>query len=167
MASGVRILQDTNGAGLAALAKRLEAGRHSVLVGLPAGKGHGIDSGLSVAEVGAWLEFGTWNAPERPWLRPGILKNLGAFRRLAQVDLVGIAEGRLSMDAALNRLGVFAVGRVQNEITHGPAVPNAPSTIAKKGSSVPRIDTGMVRQSVTYVVEGQAAAAPPALEAVG
>ena len=34
-----------------------------------------------------------------------------------------------------------------------PSEPNAPSTIRKKGSDKPLIDTGRLRQSVNYVIK--------------
>lgn len=56
-------------------------------------------------------------------------------------------------EQALNKLGVAAKGLVQEEIVNGGFAPNAESTIAKKGSEQPLIDTGYMRQSVNYVVK--------------
>jgi hypothetical protein len=60
--------------------------------------------------------------------------------------------GRLSEDAALGLLGTKAVGEIQKRMARGIKPDNAPSTIAAKGSSTPLIDTGRLRQSVTYAV---------------
>ena len=44
-------------------------------------------------------------------------------------------------------------GIVQKTIKEGSFVPNAPSTIRKKGSDKPLIDTGRLRQSVNYHIK--------------
>lgn len=59
--------------------------------------------------------------------------------------------------AAPNRrfssLGLMAKGLVQDEIVNGDFAPNAESTIQKKGSEQPLIDTGTMRQSVNFVIK--------------
>lgn len=58
-----------------------------------------------------------------------------------------------SADQALQQIGVVAKGLVQEEIVNGGFAPNAESTIRKKGSEQPLIDTGTMRQSVNFVVK--------------
>lgn len=53
---------------------------------------------------------------------------------------------------ALNRLGIFFTGKVQQKIRNLKTPPNALSTIRKKKSSNPLIDTGQLRQSITHEV---------------
>ena len=48
---------------------------------------------------------------------------------------------------------MFVRGLVQETIKEGEFSPNAPSTIKKKGSDKPLIDTGHMRQSVMTVVD--------------
>ena len=52
----------------------------------------------------------------------------------------------------LEQLGAMAVGEVQKYVTELDTPPNAPSTIRQKGSSNPLINTGALRQSITYEV---------------
>ena len=52
----------------------------------------------------------------------------------------------------MKSIGVFQKGLVQAEIVDGDFEPNAPSTIKKKGSDKPLIDTGKMRQSVNFVI---------------
>jgi hypothetical protein len=90
--------------------------------------------------------------PERAWLVPGFESGL--------VEYSGIIEDELSTDApnmlqALNRLGVIAVGKVQEYMTNLKAPANKPSTIRKKGSANPLIDEGLMRSSVTYTLQAQ------------
>jgi hypothetical protein len=57
------------------------------------------------------------------------------------------------MDATLSKLGIMAQGDIQGEITSLSTPPNAPSTIRRKGSSNPLIDSGEMRGAVTYKVD--------------
>jgi len=152
--SNVRVIRDTNGAGLAALAKRLRAGEHRVLVGVPRGAGN-EENGASLPMVAATVEFGKENQPERPFLRGGIRKALPTVRRVAARDLAAVARGQKTIDGALDMTGVIAVGAVKQFMVGPNFEPNAPSTIAKKGSSQPTVDQAQLRQSITSVVEGK------------
>ena len=83
--------------------------------------------------------------PARPWLNPGV-----AAGNLEYLNIIedGILEG-LNPDTILERVGVVAVGQVQKYMTELRTPPNAPSTIKKKGSNNPLIDSGSLRSSVT------------------
>lgn len=59
---------------------------------------------------------------------------------------------RQTAEQSLKQIGVFGVGLVQEKIESGSYEPNAPSTIRKKKSDKPLIDTGKMRQSVKYVI---------------
>lgn len=89
------------------------------------------------------------NIPARPWLEPGVKS--GNEEYLKSID-EGITAGK-TPDQILELLGVIAVGKTQKYMTDLQDPPNAPSTIAKKGSSNPLIHNGEMRQSVTYKVQ--------------
>lgn len=95
-----------------------------------------------------------YTIPARPFLRPAIYNNIRRISNLARQGLREVARGQRALTGALDLLGVFATGAVKREITSGEAAPNAPSTIKKKGSSRPRIDSGALRQGITHIVEG-------------
>ena len=86
--------------------------------------------------------------PARPWLAPGVQS--GTIEYLREIEK-GVKKGD-NLDMVLERVGIVATGKVQQYMTDLRTPPNAPSTIAKKGSSNPLIDSGMMRQSVTYSV---------------
>ena len=65
----------------------------------------------------------------------------------------GIVNSGGSAEQALQQLGAMAKGLVQDEIVNGDFAPNAESTIQKKGSEQPLIDTGTMRQSVNFVIK--------------
>lgn len=153
MSSGnVRVIEDTKGRGLDALLKRIGKGEKRVLVGVPQGSGDD-GNGVSVAQVAAFTEFGA-SGPERPFLRGGVREALPEVRRVAAHDLAGVAEGTMPMRAALERAGAIGAGKVKEYMAGPHFAPNAPSTIARKGSSQPTIDKAQLRQSITSVVEG-------------
>lgn len=152
MSVTVRVVKDTGGRGLDALAQQLRAAAHSrVLVGVPAGPTEA--DGASMAMVAATVEFGKDNQPERPFLRGGVRGSLPEVRAIARHDLAAVAEGHQTISVALERIGAVAAGSVKKYMAGDNFAPNAPSTVAKKGSSQPTIDTSALRQAVTHVVE--------------
>ena len=63
-------------------------------------------------------------------------------------------EGNLSgARASLEKAGLIGQSAVQANMGGTPP-PNAESTIRQKHSDVTLIDTGSLRQAITYVVEG-------------
>lgn len=83
--------------------------------------------------------------PPRPWLDVGVKSGTQDYLEVIQNNSDDI-------DNALEIVGQIAVGKVQQYMTDLQSPANAPSTIAKKGSSNPLIDTGALRQSVTYSI---------------
>ena len=88
--------------------------------------------------------------PARPWLEPGVAS---ATQEIIQTIQDG-AESDKTMDQILEAVGVVAAGKVKVYMTELKTPPNAASTIRKKGSANPLIDTGAMRASVTHKVSG-------------
>lgn len=119
------------------------------------------NEGLTMAQLGAVHEYGASinhpgvtgphkiDIPARPWLRPGVESGTPEYLGIIQKRVAAGAN----MDALLEDLGIVASGKVQQYMTDLKSPPNAKSTIAKKGSSNPLIDTGALRQSVTYALQ--------------
>src|SRR4051812_2947628 len=95
----VKVIRDTNGAGIAALQRRLRASVQRVLIGVPAGPTE--SDGTSMALVAATVEFGKKDQPERPFLRGGIRTALPQVRAVAKHDLALVAEGQMTVGAVL------------------------------------------------------------------
>lgn len=123
-------------------------GRPNVKVGLPNGK-----ADASIIESAIYNEFGTDTIPERPAHRLAIDTNKAEFRRIMRADAKLMVIGRMQMATHLNRLGAEGQGAIQDMITSLSTPENAQSTIDRKGSSNPLIDTGETRQSVTWVID--------------
>lgn len=122
-----------------------------VRVGFQAGEATEED-GTDVCDVAIYNEFGTDHIPERPFLRNSVDNNkskINSFLKNTKKDLV---SGKPA-EQVLKEIGIFQKDLIQQEIGHGSFEPNAESTIKKKGSSKPLIDTGRMRQSVNYVVQ--------------
>ncbi len=134
----------------------------TVKVGFPAGGATYKDEEtgeeeLSVAEVAAFNEFGTSDGrtPARPFLSNSIDLHEEEITKFAEKLFKQLCKGRLDAKELMQKLGVFQKGVVQKEIVDGTYAPNSPYTIKKKGSDHPLIDTGLMRQSVTFIVQGK------------
>lgn len=131
-----------------------------VLVGIPAANAERRDAPINNAGIGYVQEFGSPanNIPPRPFLIPGVeaaqkdaVKHLkrGAERALdGQVD---------AGEKALHSAGLIAQNSVRATINEGIPPPLKPSTLAarrRRGrtGTKPLIDTGQLRNAITYVL---------------
>lgn len=85
--------------------------------------------------------------PARPWLDVGVVAGVDKY-----VEAVEDVE---SIEEALEIIGIEASASVKDYIRDLRTPPNAKSTIAKKKSSNPLIDTGEMLQSVDYTVTSE------------
>ena len=107
-------------------------------------------NGEAVTNVAAQNEFGDGGIPERPFLRPGSRDAMDDVKRHIKQTVDPKRAALTDTEAA--QCGEIIKGTIQDTIRKVNAPPNAPATIARKGSSNPLIDTGFMRQSVTYKV---------------
>lgn len=110
------------------------------------------DDGTDICDIAAWNELGTEHIPSRPFLRMSVDENEGKINQFLQEEARSLAHGKTA-EELLNEIGNFQKSLVQEKITEGSFAPNAESTIRRKGSSRPLIDTGRMRQSVNYVIK--------------
>lgn len=110
------------------------------------------DKGVDMAQIAMFNELGTSDSPSRPFLRMSVDDNQDKINAMCKAQADSIAGGGTA-EQALKKLGVFGVSLVQEKIESGTFEPNAPSTIRKKRSDKPLIDTGRMRQSVKYVIQ--------------
>lgn len=114
-------------------------------------KEHGSD-GISLGELAFIHEMGL-GVPQRSWLRSWVDSQKARIdsdlRKIADQGLRGEDLGR-----ALSRLAARYAAEVQAWISGGNVEPPlADSTIERKGSSVPLIDTGQLRSGITWGLE--------------
>jgi hypothetical protein len=158
-ASGVRIVDKDNG--YDALMKASATwGDKSIRIGVldkDGGESHG--GGTTVIDVATWNEFGVkdekgdWKIPPRSFIRAfGDQERAEAVKLLKRLYAL-VVMGRMTEEKALDMFGVWAVGRIQARIAQGIPPANADSTVRRKGSSTPLIDTGQLRSSISFEVE--------------
>ncbi len=119
------------------------------VVGSAAAAGHG---GLTNAELAVVHEFGTEDIPARPFLRSTASAQRAAWEALMRKVLEKVATRKLPLEKGLALIGERAAADVRRTVTSGVPPPNAPSTIAAKGSSKPLVDTGQLLRSIAYEV---------------
>jgi hypothetical protein len=115
--------------------------------------------GATLAQIASWNELGVmkkdgagWHIPPRPFVRGFVDGKREQIKKT--LDKLGalVSGGKLDAETAMARLGEYAQGGVRSYIRNGTFLPNAASTIAKKGSGKPLIDTGTLRNSIRYEV---------------
>lgn len=127
------------------------SGEKAVYVGFPAEFNEKVDGSdnFNLASLAAVLEFGNERIPSRPFLRQTLAENQEKYTAL----FVKLFESGVSIEQIYEQIALIAQGDVQQNIVNGKWTANAPSTIKRKKSSKPLIDTGKLRQSVKGIVK--------------
>ena len=108
--------------------------------------------GTNVATVAYKNEYGWANIPSRAFIRTTVKEQKENWAKLAQQG----AKAGYSIEKILGLTGMQMQQDIQNSIMHWTTPPNAPYTIAKKGSDSPLRDTMLMHDSITYeIVEGK------------
>lgn len=162
--AGVKITDQDRGYG--ALRNRIAGLKASrVAVGILEGPGsephRGDQDLLTVLEIATINHFGAqWvdrngndhEIPARPFITGWFDEAEDDLRARFQALLESVVQGRRSAQEALEIMGAYAVGQIQERVADSWPPPNAPSTVARKGSSVTLINTGQLRQSVSWAL---------------
>lgn len=97
--------------------------------------------GTNVAQVAFWNEYGTKNAPPRPFFRTLIAeKSSGWGRNLGHA----LTATGYDTTQSLLTVGGHINDQLTNSIRNFSTPGNAPSTIAKKGFDKPLLNTGFM-----------------------
>lgn len=135
-----------------------------VLVGIPAEKSTRSSeegSSLGNAALGYIHETGAPEAgiPSRPFLMPGVRRAQKPIAQLLKSAVRSMSDGdRAEAERAMHAAGITAVNSVRRQIQQGEGfAPLAASTLAarrRRGrtGTRPLIDTGQLRNSITYVL---------------
>lgn len=114
---------------------------------------------LTVAEIAAVQEFGTEDGsiPSRSFVRSTFDEQKEELAEMARRLFFLILQGKQTTGNALNVLGAKLAAEIKKKITTGAGVPppNAPSTIAAKGSDRPLVDTGRLVNAIAWAVFGK------------
>jgi hypothetical protein len=142
-----RVRREIRNGGAAAIEARIRAMRsqpNAVAVGFP----NGTDPEQVMKAT--FAEFGTVNQLARPFFTNAMRDGRRKYRAFLARSVDGLLLGETSLSTVLNRLGLVAVGDIQEAIGSNTPPPLAPATIARKGSSRTLVDTGALRQSVRH-----------------
>ena len=95
-----------------------------------------------------------WHVPPRPVIEPAIKDSIKQIaKRIGKAAHAAIDGNDAEMEHWMDSAGQYgekaSLKWFENPKNNWP--PNAPSTIAKKGSDVPLIDTGELRKSIHHV----------------
>lgn len=141
------------------IAKRVTGlANKEVAAGFPHGSEAGsqtYDNGASVLDVAIWNQFGTNRIPARPFIDRAVDRIENDESGSGSYIAKQVIDGKISSGTALKQIGLVAENAIREAITDDMYEPNAPSTIRRKRSSKPLIDTGKMRQAVTSVVRNR------------
>jgi hypothetical protein len=107
-----------------------------------------------VADIAFKLNYGSYaeHIPPRPFGSTTIPRYEKRINEIIVEEFEKYLEGRQSLKKSYGRVGIMLQLFMQHNLRFGGWKPNAPLTVALKGSSQPLIDTGQMRQSITFVV---------------
>lgn len=117
--------------------------------------------GTPIAYVASIQEFGYGPIPPRPFMRPAELQNKNKWQAGIAMGVKAALNGAITINAALEQVGMVAAGDVRKAIRAVTAPPLAESTIRarqsrkktkKSASTKPLVDTGQMLQAVTSAV---------------
>lgn len=137
--------------GFEAFKRELEIAKTAnVTIGIHEGSGS-VD-GVTIAEYAAYNEYGTKHIPERSFMRTTFDDEVSNIQNQMTVQWAAVTAGTTTVYRALSLIGLRHETKVKEKINSNIQPKNAPSTIAKKGSSRTLIDTGTMLNTVRYVL---------------
>ena len=110
------------------------------------------EDGTGLPDVAAYNEFGSSDTPARPFMRQSFENHESELQSACDMANQTLLGGGTA-EFALTQVGTKAVGLIKEEMIDGGLAPNAESTIRRKGSEQPLVDTGTLFQSVKYVIK--------------
>lgn len=125
--------------------------RRAVKVGIQAGP---ASDGVQVVDYAIFNEFGTEHIPARPFMRHTADTQERPLQEYTRRLIGPMLEGQRSVDQVLHSVGQWYQRAMQSTVRNSRswAEPNAPSTIALKGSSLPLRDHGVLLGAIRYEI---------------
>jgi len=120
----------------------------------------GVGKISDLVVIAASNEFGTDRIPQRSFLRGGIDEKKGDIRKKLDEGKVNIVKGKMTTEKFLKGLGLYVAKKIIVERINRSkewAVRNAPATIRRKTvagkvGDQPLVDTGRLKNSISYRV---------------
>lgn len=127
-------------------------GGPKISVGIHESDGKVQHGEMRVIDIANIHEFGLGNVPQRSFIRAWFDENQERARAAMQRLLRSVVKGDRTPEQAVDTFALWVVGQMQLRMAKGIAPPLKRRTILRKGSSVPLIDTGQLRTSISYKV---------------
>jgi hypothetical protein len=140
--------------GVAGLLERIAAlGDPKVYIGIPTST-NARQGASNNATIAAAHEMGapSRGIPARPFLIPTMQNNAEKYTNLLAQGFRNALQDKEKAAEVYEKIGLVASSDVKDYIVSGQFVPLKESTIDRKGSSKPLIDTGEMRNSISYEV---------------
>jgi hypothetical protein len=114
--------------------------------------GNGGNEEDNLAQRAATNEFGTHDGriPARPFNRRAFDENVKELQKSINKRYNKLLDQKMTAKKLLQDTGAEHEANIKNTIDRGGFRPNAPATIARKGSSKPLIDEGDMRNRIEH-----------------
>lgn len=121
---------------------------YGVKIGIQADAGKETD-GTDLLDIAVYNEFGTEKIPSRPFMRTMADNCQTKLNVVAEAGVEAIKSGQTA-EYLIALIGTWYQDQQKKVIRDWPWAPNAPSTIARKGSDKPLIDTAKMINAIRY-----------------
>ena len=122
-------------------------------VGVLRTAGRSADGKTDLVDIAMWNEFGTARIPKRPFMRIAEEKHGKEWQKLATDLADKVDMGEMNEEQLYEIVGNKMVGDIQEVIgNRNQLQANAPATVRRKKSDAPLIDTGQLRQAISFEV---------------
>ena len=152
------IRKEYNGGLKGFLERFREIGKPKVYIGVPSSKNHiHKDSRINMATLLAIHVLGapTRGIPQRDPLRPPLIANAQRYSDLLAIGLKNALSDGTDPKLIYEKIGIVATNDVKDYFITGNFKALSEKTIKAKGSSKPLLDTGELRNSISYEVRNK------------
>ena len=151
------IKKEYNGGLKGFLERFKEIGKPKVYIGVPASKNGMHEGGINMATLLALHVLGapSRGIPQRDPLRPPLIANAQRYSDLLALGLKNALANGTDPKLVYEKIGIVAANDVKDYFITGNFKALSEKTIKAKGSSKPLIDTGELRNSISYEVRNK------------
>ena len=151
------IKKEYNGGIKGFLERFREIGKPKVYIGVPASKNGMHEGGINMATLLAIHVLGapSRGIPQRDPLRPPLIANAQRYSDLLAIGLKNALANDTDPKLVYEKIGIVATNDVKDYFITGNFKALSEKTIKAKGSSKPLVDTGELRNSISYEVRNK------------
>lgn len=149
------IIHKEHNGGVRGLIERMKAlGKKQVYIGVPASKDSIHEGGINMATLLAVHTLGapSKGIPQRDALRPPLINNKDKYVQLMATGFANALADGTDPNIVYEKIGIVASDDVKAYFLDGSFKELNEATVERKGSSKPLVDTGEMRNSITYEV---------------